>query len=99
MPGPFCKLADPSTYVACTWDLAQDPHGRQHWVEFFKRHLATILNLGVEAAVARGESIETAAARAKACRGKMCAYFDDFAARPADFGRVTILTLDAWRDQ
>ena len=51
----FCKLSDPSTYVACEWDLSLDPVGRSYWVEFFPRHLETILRIGIEAAVARGE--------------------------------------------
>ena len=46
---PFVKLADPQTYVACPWDLGADAEGREYWVEFFKRHINTILKLGVEA--------------------------------------------------
>ena len=95
---PFCKLAHPDRYVACSWDLAQDADGRAHWVPFFKRHFNTILKLGVEAAVARGESLSSATARADVCRDECHARFDDFAARPHAFGVVNILTIDAWRD-
>ena len=57
---PFCLLADPSTYVACNWDLNVDEVGRVHWVSFFCRHVQTILRLGVDAATARGESLADA---------------------------------------
>ncbi len=67
-------------------------------MEFFKRHVNTILSLGVEAAVARGESELSAKARAEACRVEFYEVFDAFAADPTGQGRVTILTLDDWRD-
>ncbi|HEY8668098.1 MAG TPA: hypothetical protein VIL86_15730, partial [Tepidisphaeraceae bacterium] len=92
---PFCKLADPNTYVACSWDLTADEIGRLHWVEFFKRHLNTILGLGIAALEARGERLEVAVGRADLCKAEFFARFDAFANRPNDFGRVTILTLDA----
>jgi type II pantothenate kinase len=95
---PFVKLADPATYVACGWDLTADAGGRRHWVEFFKRHVNTILALGVAAATARGEDAPRAARRADACREEFARVFDAFAADPAAHGRVTILTLDDWRD-
>jgi type II pantothenate kinase len=95
---PFCKLADPSTYVACRWELDRDAEGRGHWVPFFKRHFNTILHLGVEAAVARGEIRLGAQARADLCREEFNSAFDAFDRNPTKYGRVTILTLDTWRD-
>jgi type II pantothenate kinase len=104
MLSPFVLLADPNKYVACSWDLSQDDQGRVHWVDFFKRHVNTILNLGVEAAVVRGEQRANAVQRAINCREEFCKFFDDYAADPnnsARWGvsRVTIITLDEWRDQ
>jgi type II pantothenate kinase len=96
---PFCKLADPSTYVACDWDFSLDPGGRAYWVEFFVAHLETILRVGVEAAIARGESPQAALARAAACRAEFVEQFNHYARDSAGFGRVTILTFDMWRDQ
>ncbi len=96
---PFVKLADPGSYVACSWDLTQDAAGREHWVAFFKRHINTILSLGVQAAIARGEDEAVANRRADACRAEFYGVFDAYAADPASHGRVTILTLDEWRDQ
>jgi len=95
---PFCKLADPQRYLACPWDLTADPGGRAHWIEFFKRHLGTILAVGIEAATTRGESLANAQARAARCRQEFVTAFDAFDANPRGFGRVTILTLDRWRD-
>jgi type II pantothenate kinase len=101
-PQPFVKLADPSTYIACTWDLAADEEGRTHWVEFFKRHLETILSLGLAAAVARGGNTSEVNVRAAACRREFVAHFDQFATDPKSMGKpgqpVTILILDIWRD-
>jgi type II pantothenate kinase len=94
----FCKLSQPDGYVACDWDLSLDGEARAHWLPFFKRHFETILKLGVEAAVARGEALASAAARAEGCREALRNKVDGFASRPREFGRVTILTLDAWRD-
>jgi type II pantothenate kinase len=94
---PFCKLSDPATYVACAWDLTVDQEAREHWVRFFIEHSRTILKLGVEAAVARGESLESAQARADQCHAKFSAKFEECLRNPR--GRVTILTLDEDRDQ
>src|SRR5438552_1656953 len=96
---PFVKLADPRSYVACPWNLCIDTEGREYWVEFFKRHINTILKLGVEAAMARHESFESASRRAGACRNEFYETFDRFAADPASYDVVTIVTLDKWRDQ
>ena len=100
---PFVRLADPASYVACSWDLSTDAAGREHWVTFFKRHLETILTLGTAAEVARGESPIVLGERAEACRCEFRAWFDAFAADPHGAGkhgceRVTIITLDTWRD-
>ena len=96
---PFIKLADPARYVACAWDLTRDTDGRLHWVDFFKRHFRTILKLGVEARAARGESPDDASADATRCAGELDGRIDAFAADPNGFGRVTILTMDEWRDE
>jgi type II pantothenate kinase len=99
MGSPFCKLADPASYVACPWDLSRDVGGRVHWVEFFKRHFRTIVAMGVDAAVAGGEVRASAEARAAAATRDVDEQFDRFAAAPDQFGRVTIVTMDHWRDQ
>jgi uncharacterized protein with ATP-grasp and redox domains len=94
---PFVLLKDPATYVACSTDLCSDAVSREYWITFFKKHLTTILGLGVESA--RGSGDTTAEARADACRDELWAFLDRVAAAPEDFGRVTILSLDEWRDQ
>src|SRR3982751_5882723 len=95
---PFCKLTDPTTYVSCDWNFCEDHEGRAYWVSFFKRHVETILKLGVDAAVARKEALHQAEARACACRDEYHLAFDAFHAEPGKYDRVDILTLDAWRD-
>src|SRR5208282_987298 len=94
----FCKLADPDRYIACSWNLATDEAGRNHWVPFFKRHLNMILQLGIESAAARGHSETESRASAYECRKEFYAKFDAFMQNPEDYGQVTILTLDNWRD-
>ena len=103
MMSPFVLLADAADYVACSWDLSLDTEGRTHWVEFFKRHLNTILKLALQAAAARQMDMAEVTARTEACRSEFVEFFDQFAAHPHDiarFGvpRVTILTMDKWRD-
>lgn len=95
---PFIKLADPTTYVACSWDLGVHEEGRVYWIDFFKRHIRTIVKLGVEAAVARGVALADVTARGEALLVEFDAFFSAVAAEPAKFGEVTILTLDVWRD-
>ncbi len=100
---PFTLLADPARYVACSWDLSRDGDGRDHWVSFFKRHLETILGLATEAVRVRGGDVADAGRRGDACRAEFHGRFDAFAADPFGAGRhgvdrVTILTLDQWRD-
>ena len=98
---PFALLTDPATYVACSWDLSRDAEGRAHWVGFFKRHLETILSLAADMARARSQDMADVTRRGDACRAEFHAAFDAFANDPVgDHGvdRVTILTLDQWRD-
>ena len=95
---PFVKLKAPSTYVACNWNLTEDTQARTHWVEFFKRHLNTILALGIDAAIVRGEPDAEVRGRADECRKAFYAKFDAYAANPWTYGVVNILTLDDWRD-
>lgn len=97
---PFVKLADPKTYVACSWDLSNDKAGRDYWVDFFIKHLETLLSLGIAAATRRGESEADAKARGDACRVEFTRVFRAFQADPHahEDKRVSILTLDMWRD-
>lgn len=100
---PFVLLAEPGEYVACDWDLGADTRGREYWVPFFKRHLETIFSLGKAAELARGGDEAAIERRKDACRAEFHDRFDRFAAEPGGYGRgygrVTILTLDMWRDE
>ena len=96
---PFTKLADPQNYVACRWDLRLDHEARNYWVPFFKQHVNTIMKLGVDAMARRGVADSVGLKMTDACRVEFYDHFDRFAADPNGSGRVTILTLDAWRDE
>lgn len=95
MNEPFIKLADPSSYVACDWDLSADTAGRVHWVAFFKRHLETILRLGVEECGGGDEAVK----RANACKEEFATRFDRFERSPEEFGRVSIIELGRMRNE
>jgi type II pantothenate kinase len=95
---PFTRLADPSTYVACNWDLVADAEARLYWCAFFKRHIRTITKLGIEAATARGGDLGEVTHRSEALLSEFDAFFDRVIADPQGMGEVTILTLDIWRD-
>lgn len=95
---PFVKLKNPGTYVACPHDLVKDHDARVYWVEWFRKHYLTLLKLGVDAAVKRGESREAVQQRADACRDELYARLDAFLADPASHGSVSMLKLDDWRD-
>ena len=99
MPQPFCKLANPSSYRACNWNLSIDPIGRRYWVDLFKRHFETILTQGTSAAIVRGGQQSTVMAKADQARQNLHGQLDRFSADPASYDPVTILTLDFWRDQ
>jgi type II pantothenate kinase len=96
---PFVKLADPSTYVACAWDLTADYAARHHWVAFFKRHIRTILKLAHEGGVARGRLADELTRATEACAVEFDAVFDALVASEACDERLTILALDAKREQ
>jgi len=96
---PFVKLADPATYVACKWDMRTDHEARSYWIPFFKTHVRTILRLGGEVLANLGLGADEIERRTHRCTAEFDARFDEFAARPQSMERVTILTLDAWRDQ
>lgn len=95
---PFIKLRDPATYQACRWDMRVDHEARRYWVEFFKRHVVTILDLALEMATVRGQDMLEVEARVKACRAEFIETYDRFDHEPQGSGRVTMLTLDEWRD-
>jgi type II pantothenate kinase len=95
---PFIRLHDAATYQACDWDLSQDPAARDAWVEFFIHHLETLLSLGVAARIARNEDAARVERDAARCRDAFARRFRAYQRDPGGSGRVTILTLDEWRD-
>ncbi|MDB5327356.1 MAG: hypothetical protein JWM57_2925, partial [Phycisphaerales bacterium] len=105
---PFVKLKDPATYRACRWDMRTDHEARDYWITFFKKHLLTILNLGFQMAVDRGEDTAPVRTRMDACIADFNGFFDHVNANPATQaiepglpgGNImSILTLDVWRDR
>src|SRR4051812_25877715 len=94
---PFCKLADPASYVACPWDLSSDAEAREYWANYFIEHAPRILAPGIEAEVARGKPRSEVEARASRAREVLTDRLREFQRSPDSHGRVTLLTFDAWR--
>jgi type II pantothenate kinase len=96
---PFCLLADPPNYVSAREDLRHEHDDRVHWVEFFRRHILTLLKLSHEAGLARAIESADLERRAKASLVEYEAVLDRFLAEPVSEPLpVTIMTLDRWRD-
>jgi len=95
---PFCKLANPASYVACDWDLRLDEPARHHWLGFFKRHLETILARAHGVQTRRGQAPAAVAAALAEVRRYFHRLCDDFGHDFATYPPVTIHTLVSWRD-
>ncbi len=98
---PFVLLADPQHYVACNWDLGADEPSRVHWVGFFKTHFQMMLKLALTELQSEGLSAETATRNCLAAANELDGVLTAYAEDPRSTrwgGRVTILTLDRWRD-
>lgn len=78
--------------------MRTDHEAREYWVTFFKKHVLTILDLGFQMAVDRGEPVAPVRARMDACVKAFHETFDRFYADPQHHEAVTILTMDVWRD-
>ena len=96
---PFVKLLDPAAYEACRWDMRTDHEAREYWIDFFKKHIVTMLKLGFNVATTRGEDPAKVQARVDACYLDFVDRYDTFNADPVHAARVTMLTLDEWRDE
>jgi type II pantothenate kinase len=96
---PFALLADPSTYIATDWNLSTDSAGRSYWCDFFMRHLRTVLEVGAAMQLNRGQSVDEIDRRTRDCAADFDARIGAFRNDPAQFERVSILTLDSWRDE
>jgi uncharacterized protein with ATP-grasp and redox domains len=96
---PFCLLADPSNYISAPEDLRSARDDRTHWVEFFRRHILTLLKLSHEAGLAREVDARDLERRARESLVEYEAILDGFLQDPiSQPSPVTIMTLDRWRD-
>lgn len=99
MLSPFVLLADPATYIACEWDFTTNETARAYWVPLFIRAFDTTMKLATEVELHRGRSPEDVARRVADCRVALRAHMSAYSTNPSAHGRVTILTLDRWRDR
>lgn len=88
----LCKLAYPQKYRACTWELADDPEGREHWLDHFMRHVETTLeHVAQQYGPQAPEQVEQ-------FRTEYLAGLLERRTNPDKFKPLTILSLDAYRD-
>lgn len=95
---PFCRLKDPGRYVASPWDFSRDSAARIHFIAFFRRQYVQTMRLAVEQAVRDGCDRADAQRRADDCHVMFSGFLDQLEQDPAQFGRVSILTVDHIRD-
>jgi len=89
----LCQLKKPEQYVACTWELSADPEGREYWIDHFATHIETIL-----AAIAQQHGKQEAA-KFEQFREQYHAGLQQRREDPQRFKPLTILSLDAFRDE
>jgi damage-control phosphatase, subfamily II, stand-alone protein len=86
-------LADPTSYVACQWDLRDHPGQREYWLGLFRSHFPTLLKEAVAEAVDRGESHADISMRAAEAGRRFGVYLDELTGDPGRHGRLDILTI------
>ena len=96
---PFVLLADPANYVACEWDFTTNDTARAYWVPLFIRNFEGTMKLATEVELHRGKQPADVARRVADCREALRARMTSYSQDTREHGRVTILTLDRWRDQ
>ncbi len=88
----LCKLAYPKKYRACTWELTDDPEGREHWLSHFMRQVDSTLEH-----VFQQYGPQTPA-RIEQFRTEYLSGLQERRTNPDKFRPLTILGLDELRD-
>jgi type II pantothenate kinase len=93
----FPLLAEPLSYVASEWDLADNVR-RAYWVGLFRGHFVKLLDEAQRDAATRGEPAASALERANRARADFGAYLDRIEAGPFHDGRPDVLALCSARE-
>lgn len=72
-------LADPASYTACRWNLADEPEKRAYWLGLFREHFPTLLDEALREAADRDVDLSDARRRADQARTEFFTYLDDLA--------------------
>lgn len=88
----LCKIAYPERYKACTWELTDDPEGRDHWLTHFVRHVETTLEHVVSEYGPQGPEI------LEQFRRDYLAGLQERRTNPDKFRPLTMLSLDKYRE-
>ncbi|MCC6579326.1 MAG: DUF89 family protein [Phycisphaeraceae bacterium] len=92
-------LAQPASYVACSWDLRAAPDRLAYWLGLFRRHFPSLLEETIAEAVDRGENRDDARHRADECSRKFESYLQSLAEQPGRYGRLDILEICFVREE
>lgn len=91
----FPLLAEPTTYVACPWDLTADAERRAYWLGVFRNHWPSLIkHAGLEA---RDRGVDASASCEEATR-RYTDYLDTVGREPAAYGRLDVLALCRHRE-
>jgi damage-control phosphatase, subfamily II, stand-alone protein len=88
----LCKIAYPHRYKACTWELTDDPEGRDHWLNHFACHVDTTLEHVV------GQYGPLAPDILEQFRKEYLSGLHERRADPEKFRPLTMLSLDRYRE-
>ncbi len=88
----LCKLRYPEKYKACTWELADDPEGREYWLGHFTRHTETTIEHIID------QYGEQPAEKLEQFRREFMAGIQERRLDPEKFKPFTILGLDEYRE-
>jgi uncharacterized protein with ATP-grasp and redox domains len=88
----FCKLRCPDTYTACTWELTDDPEGREYWCAHFADQIdSTLQHVADQYGPQPPEIVEQ-------FRNEYLGGLHERLVDPERFRPLTVLSLDEHRD-
>ncbi len=88
----LCKLRYPNKYRACTWELADDPEGREYWLGHFTRQMETTLQHVHDQYGPQDPAV------VEQFRKEYLAGLQERRVNPDKFKPLTILALDEFRE-
>lgn len=95
----FPLLAAPDQYVACQWDLAQNPTRQAYWINLYRTHFPGQLEDAFHVELDAGRAEAEIRADMIACQSKFDALLDKVAEDPTLLGRLDIISIGLERSR